>query len=177
MFENNRLKLADNGFIASRLSKRNKVKLRLIQIFKSVACVLYKDLMANPWKLMFYSGPIPGGGTTCATLTALFYMTGITQTGRTYRADFMNACRNPVNYKLYTDFMDMNPDGIHLRTSQLIKFMRKQGMAHLYNTMDQKLSTMSETCVKKFIRAKVRKFISKGELSDGKKHPQFKLRF
>jgi hypothetical protein len=177
MQEYDRLKLVDNDFIADRLSKRNKTKLKLIQIFKSVACILYKDLMANPWKLMFYSGPIPGGGTICGTLTALFYMTGITHTGRKYRADFMNACQNPVNYKLYTDFMDVGLDGIDLKTPQLIKFMRKQGVAHLYNTLDQKLSTMREGCVKKFIRSKVRKFISKGELSDSKKYPQFKLKF
>jgi len=160
-----RLKLANNDFIRDRLLRSDKAKLKLVQIFKSVATILYKDLMSNPWKLIFYMGPIPGGATTCGTLTALFHMCGITAKGREYRNDFLHACKNPINYKLYIDFMGMDKNHINVDTSRLVSFLKDQGKAHVLNNIYTKTADMKDGCLKNIVRRKIRKYVSKGELT------------
>ena len=159
-----RLKLSSNDDLGKGLNYRDKAGLRLVTIFKSIAGVLYEDTLSNPWKMFFYCGPVPGGGWTVGLLTCMFYLSGVSMTGRHHRKNFFNACAAPVNYKLYTDFMSASGKGIKTHFQPLRKHMKAQAVAYGLNRLEGQVRKMPEGWVKSRIEPRLRKKIFKGEL-------------
>ena len=160
-----RFELLSNKDLDNQISFRDKANLRLITVFKSVANILYKDTLKNPWKMFFYCGPVPGGGWTIGALTCAFYATGITESGRQHCKNFVNSLADPINYKLYSNFMQASDDGkVSVLFKPLKRHLKDQAKAHCYNNIEVQVRKMCDGRFKSRIEKRLRKRISKGEL-------------
>jgi len=144
------------------LSHKGKKQLRVVHIFKNAAQVIYKDVQNNKFKLLCLTS-FP---TTTMVATLAFIALGVTAQSRDYRKQLIQSVKEPVPYKLYTDFLSANFEGYYdIDTKKLRNHMIAQGRCHLIQDVFTNVACFPNGWIKTKIQKNLKKRMTKGELT------------
>ena len=153
---------AANDYFDKTLTNGAKRQLRLLHVFKAAADIVKTDLRRNRLKLICFS-TFP---TTTAVASLAFIASGLTATSRQYRRQLSESFKEPVNYKLYSDFMSARFEGNYdLDTKKLYRHMLAQRRALMMQNLYVMTQRYPTGVAGAWFGRQLRKRMVKGELA------------